>query len=298
MMAAQTSVAAADSYDYCRRLTRRAARNFYYGLKLLPLPKRRAMFALYAYMRCVDDIADDEDGRPLPQRLAELAAWRQLTRAALAADGAASGSDPIWPAFADMARHHALGVELFDEMIAGQEQDLQPLRFDSFAPLRQYCYRVAGVVGLASIHIWSFTGGQETEQLALQRGIAFQLTNILRDLREDARTGRIYLPQSELAEAGVKPDDLISDGGNAENFRHMMEFQIDRARSFYDSSADLEARIAADSRPTLWAMTRIYRGILEKIAADPLSVLRRRISLSLFSKLRIGWQARSACRAR
>src|SRR5207237_986001 len=133
----------------------------------------------------------------------------------------------LWPAFCDMAARHGVPTKVFDEVIAGQQQDLEPLRFETFDDLAAYCYRVAGVVGLASIYVWGFEGGAETEQLSLDRGIAFQLTNILRDLREDAGRGRLYLPRRELpGDIGV--DDLFAGRVNG-SFLDMMRFQVDRA---------------------------------------------------------------------
>ena len=297
-VAPSTSILASDdtrlvrSRDFCEQLTRRAARNFYYGLKLLPETKRRAMFALYAYMRLVDDIADENDGRSIQQRVADLNKWRGQTHAALNGelpeDDASHGQ--LWPAISEMARERHLPAYLLDDVIAGQQQDLEFAGFDSFEPLKEYCYRVAGVVGLASIHVWGFDGSPSTEQLAIDRGIAFQLTNILRDLREDAGKGRTYIPTDELASAGVTKDDLRHARGG-DSFLKMMRFQIERAESYYDRSAALTDRIAPDSRPTLIAMTEIYRGLLDKIAAEPERVLHERVSLSLFRKLRIGWRA-------
>jgi len=285
----------AESLDYCTRLTKQAARNFYYGLKLLPEPKRSAMFALYAYMRLADDIADAEDGRSPEQRERDLEDWRAQTRAALA--GEPVSNHPMWPAFADLSRRYKLTPDLFDDVIAGQEQDLRPEVFEHFEQLEQYCYRVAGVVGLASIRIWGYEGGEETERLAIDRGVAFQLTNILRDLREDAAGGRIYLPREDLRIVGVTEEDLLS-GRGGERFLDLMGRDIDRARSYYHRSAALESRVHHDSRPTLIAMTEIYRGLLDKIAADPMRVLRERVSLSLLSKLRIGWRATRSVRKR
>jgi phytoene synthase len=282
-------LALARSRSYCEQLTRAQARNFYYGLKLLPEPKRSAMFALYAYMRLVDDIADDEDGRSVDQRLADLESWRLQTHAVLNGHLPDTTHD-LWPAFADMVWRNQLPASNFDEVIAGQRQDLQPTPFETFEPLHEYCYRVAGVVGLASIYVWGFEGGAQTEQLAIERGVAFQLTNILRDLREDASRGRMYLPQDELAAAGVDEEDIRSKRGG-EKFRQMMRFQIERAQAYYEKSAALETFIARDSRATLIAMTDIYRGLLAKIADEPERVLHERVSLSLFSKLRIGWRA-------
>jgi phytoene synthase len=297
------------SRDYCARLTRAKARNFYYGLKLLPEPKRSDMFALYAYMRLIDDIADGDDedvyrdatvprledaaARTPEQRARDLEAWRVVTGAVLGGDArfAAAAGHEAWPAFADMARRHRLPHALFDDVIAGQQQDLRPAAFETFGQLHEYCYRVAGTVGLASIHVWGFTGGDDTRQLAVDRGVAFQLTNILRDLREDAARGRTYLPREDLAAAGLTPDDLRAGRPDA-RFVELMRGQVARAESYYDRSAALESRISPDSRPTLTAMTAIYRGLLKKLAADPERVLRERVSLSLFTKVLIGWRAR------
>ncbi|MGD0542077.1 MAG: phytoene/squalene synthase family protein, partial [Tepidisphaeraceae bacterium] len=192
----------AESRAYCAALTKRQARNFYYGLKLLPRPKRQAMFALYAYMRLVDDIADGEDGQSAPKRRDALDAWGEATQSALAGRPPRDGQ-LIWPAFSEMVQEHSVPHRVFYDVIAGQRQDLDLPGFETFDELREYCYRVAGVVGIASIYIWGFVGGQKTESLAIDRGIGFQLTNILRDLREDAARGRIYLPRAEMKAAGV-----------------------------------------------------------------------------------------------
>ncbi len=290
----------ARSRAYCRQLTRAQAKNFYYGLKLLPEPKRSAMFALYAYMRLVDDIADDDsDGQTVAQRVDALERWRAQTHRILdggSVDGATPGGvldyqgRDLWPAFAEMVREYRMPRHLFDDVIAGQRQDLEPEPFDTFAQLHAYCYRVAGVVGLASIYIWGFEGGAETQQLAVDRGVAFQLTNILRDLREDAGRGRTYLPAEELARFGATEADLRGRSGG-KPFLDLMRFQIDRAEAYYRKSARLESLIQDDSRPTLVAMTEIYHQLLKQIAVEPGRVLRERVSLSLVSKLMIGWRA-------
>ncbi len=289
MLSMTQSLALGHSRAYCERLTKAKARNFYYGLKLLPEPKRSAMFALYAYMRLVDDIADEDDGRTIQQRLDDLEAWRRQTQAAI--EGQGINSHPLWPAFADIVHEYNLPAKVFDDVVAGQRQDLEPAPFANFEQLYEYCYRVAGVVGLASIFVWGFEGGEQTEQLAIDRGVAFQLTNILRDLREDAARGRTYLPQDELAALGVSEEDLRACRGGRK-FREMMRFQIARAEKYYNISSPLEGYIARDSRPTLIAMTDIYRGLLRKVACEPERVLRERVSLSIFSKLRIGWRAK------
>lgn len=271
----------AASLAFCAKLTRAAARNFYYGLKLLPEPKRSAMFTLYAYMRIVDDIADDDTSpHPSAERALQLQRWRDRTARTIDDPARADNEDhPIWPAFSWMVRTFNVPAEIFEDVIRGQQQDLRPVRFERFDQLREYCYRVAGTVGLASIHVWGYSGGAETEQLAIDRGIAFQLTNILRDLREDLARGRQYLPADEFGPTPLP--DLA--------FR--LQFQIDRAKSFYDSSAGLERRIHPDCRPTLATMTEIYRSLLRKIEADPPRVMRQRVSLSVASKLRIAWRA-------
>jgi len=286
----------AQSREFCRALTKREARNFYYGLKLLPEPKRGAMYALYGYMRLVDDIADDDaQRRTLAQRRADLDQWEAATRQAIAAAagrGELPAGNPVWPAFADMVRTYGVPAKVFDDMIAGQRQDLEPVAIPDFAALHEYCYRVASVVGVASLYVFGFDGGAETLKLGVDRGIAFQLTNILRDLREDAAPPRLrcYLPADELARFGVTANALA--GGQAEpGFLELMKFQVRRAGEFYERSASLESHIQADARPTLSAMTAIYRGILEKIAAQPQAVLHGRVRLSKWAKLRIGWRA-------
>jgi phytoene synthase len=287
-----------DSRQFCLDLTKAAAKNFYYGLRLLPEPKRSAMFALYAYMRLVDDIADAEDGRPPARRAADLDVWRAHTHDALSGRVPVdcNGDARLWCAFMEMARHYGVPAHLFDDAITGQQRDLWPERFETFEQLREYCYQVAGVVGIASIHIWGFEGGAETEALAADRGIALQLTNILRDIREDAARGRIYLPLEDLATAGVSEQDFLA-GRGGEPFRRLMRFQIERAETYYARSRPLEARISPDARPTLAAMTDIYHRLLRKVAQEPECVLRLRVSLSVWSKLRIGWRAARATRA-
>ena len=278
--AADDAAQLAQSIAFCRRLTQQQAKNFYYALRLLGEPKRSAMYVLYAWMRLADDIADAEDGRTVEQKAEQLDTFGLQTHAALEGLAPADDGREIWPAFVEMVRRYSIPAELFDEMIAGQRQDLRPMQIQTFAELHQYCYRVAGVVGLASIHIWGYEGGESTHRLAIDRGVAFQLTNILRDLREDASRGRVYLPEKGIST--FSPDAA---------FVSLMRFQIDRAESYYRASADLESRIHPDSRPALIAMTSIYRGLLSKIARDPTRVLRGRVRLSTFSKLLIAWRA-------
>jgi 15-cis-phytoene synthase len=282
-------VSLAESRQFCEQLTKAQARNFYYGLKLLPETRRAAMFALYAYMRLADDIADGQDGHTPAQRIDALEAWANSTRSALAGNNPGDGC-ALWPAFIHLVQTFGVPGYVFEEVIAAQRQDIDLPVFENFKQLEQYCYRVAGVVGVASIHVFGFEGGQPTIALAIDRGTAFQLTNILRDLREDAGRGRIYLPRQELIEAGVSDKDILA-GHWSPAFAKLMDQQIERAREYYHRSAALESRIDRQSRPTLAAMTEIYRGLLEKMSADPRRVLRERISLSPLKKLRIAWRA-------
>ncbi|MEZ0267093.1 MAG: phytoene/squalene synthase family protein [Phycisphaerae bacterium] len=299
---AKSSASLDRSRAYCERLTRQYARNFYYGLRLLPAQKRASMYALYAWMRLVDDIADHEDGRGLEARAEQLEQWRADTHAVLDRGPDAAGayavradSADVWPAFYDMATRHGVPRLCFDEVIAGQHQDLRPMRLQTFDELEQYCYRVAGVVGLASIHVWGFEGGRETEELAVKRGLAFQLTNVLRDVREDAARGRLYLPVEEI-ERHFAVGDLLAGRVSAARAEPFFAEQVARAQRAYAESASLDASVSADSRPTLVAMTEIYRGLLTKIAQRPGRVLTERVSLSLWTKLRIGWRATRAAK--
>lgn len=283
-----------DSRDYCRQVTRQQARNFYYGLRLLPEPAKSSMFALYAWMRRADDLADDSADLPLAQRQALLDEFRALTHHAIAGTSPPTAAHPAWPgwaAFADCVHRHHIPPELFDDMIAGQTQDLEFHQPQTDADLRQYCYRVAGVVGLASIHIWGFTGGAETQAMAVDRGIAFQLTNILRDVKEDAARNRIYFPRQQMQRCGVAESDLIAGKATA-GFQAVMQYHIDLAEQLFVRSAPLDQCITPKNLSALTAMTAIYHGILRKIAQNPRQVLRGRVRLSKLAKLCIALQCR------
>ena len=287
-----------NSRDYCRRITREQARNFYYGLRLLPEPAKSSMFALYAWMRRADDLADDSLRMPLAQRQALLDQFCALTHQAIgtlpaqiANNGNALTSSPWagWAAFADCVHRHHIPPPLFDDMIAGQKQDLEFHQPRTDADLREYCYRVAGVVGVASIHIWGFTGGPESEALAVDRGIAFQLTNILRDVREDAQNNRIYLPTEQMRRFGVSQADILA-GKSTPGFQALMKYHIAMAEELFLRSAPLDHRISPENVSALTAMTAIYHGILRKIAHDPRRVLNGRVRLGKPAKMWIAWQ--------
>jgi phytoene synthase len=283
------------SFEHCHRVARQRARNFYYGLKLTPEPKRSAVYVIYAFMRACDDLADDQPAtteRDPEQVRDQLRAFRQTMQSVLDR-GAHEDLPPgeIWPAFRYVMHAYDIDAGLMHQMLDGQEMDLTRTRYRSFDELYDYCYKVASVVGLVCIEIWGYDGGAATRKLAEYRGIALQLTNILRDIAEDAQRNRIYLPRDELERFGVaEPDLLARQPGPA--FDRLMRFQIERAQSYYSMAATLEKHVDAASRPTCWAMMRIYRGLLDRIAADPRRVLQRRIALSPVQKIRI---AASAC---
>lgn len=274
------------SRQYCRQITKQQARNFYYGLALLAEPKKSALFALYAWMRRVDDLADDEDGRTPGQRQGDLDRFQTATHAVFAGNVPDEQPGELWPAFADMVRTYELPADIFDDAIAGHRQDIAGSTFNRFDELREYCYRVAGTVGLASVYIWGFKGGEAARQMAVDRGIALQLTNILRDLNEDAARGRVYLSADDLGRFDLKAEDILVRRATPA-FEQLMRFEIERAQDFFERSQPLEQLISPECRPTFNAMSEIYHRLLEKISADPMRVLHERVSLSAGSKIMI-----------
>jgi len=269
------------SYEYCRRVARRRAKNFYYSFVLLSRPQRNAMCAIYAFMRYCDDLSDE----PGATRAA-IDKWRAEMEAAL--EGRFS-DHPVWPAFYHTARRFAIPTQYFREMIDGVQSDLEPRRFETFPQLYRYCYQVASVVGLTIIHIFGFDT-RSALPLAEKCGVAFQLTNILRDIREDAGRGRIYLPEEDLRRFGVTADDLRA-GRRGEAFLQLMGFEAERARSYYNESRPLLDLIHPRSRASLWALIAIYSRLLERIERSNYDVFRRRVRLPLWEKSWIVWRA-------
>ncbi len=255
------------SYRYCRRLTRAAARNFYYAIFLLPKAKRDALCALYAFMRRADDISDTPGDAAT--KLEQMNAWRSVLDAALAGQVAA---DPALPALHHAVRTFGVPARYLHDLISGTEMDLGPASYDTFAALREYCYRVAGAVGLCCIHVFGFRDSRAPE-LAERLGIAFQLTNILRDVKADHQMGRVYLPGEDLRRFGCTPQDLGSPLAPAA--RQLMQFESERAWQFYAAGNDLLPMIDEDSRPALWALMRIYSGILRGIESREYDVFSR-----------------------
>lgn len=268
------------SYQYCRRVARTRAKNFYYSFLLLDKTQRDAMCAIYAFMRECDDLSDEPatGGRKALQH--RIALWRLELNAALQGRPAAH---PVWPAFYDTVQRYSIPHRYFHEMIDGILSDVEPREIQTFTELYRYCYHVASVVGLTIIHIFGFSSPRAL-LLAEKCGIAFQLTNILRDVREDATMERVYLPLEDLQRFGVSIEQLEA-GTETANFRELMRFEAQRARAYYDESAPLIELIDPRSRRSLWALRAIYLRLLAKIEASNYSVLSRRIAVSKLAKI-------------
>ena len=272
----------------CREITRTRAGNFYWGLRLTPEPQRSAMYSIYAWMREADDIADELDADP-SARATRIAAFRAATDQALA--GATPHGASIWKALAVVSREYSLDARDFHSMLDGQIADLQPRRIHEWDELRTYCTQVASTVGCVCVRIWGYDDPAAIG-LAIDRGIAFQLTNIVRDVIEDIGRGRVYLPACDFARVGITPEEL-SRWSNPRACADLMGQMIGRARDHFERSAPLEAMITPACRPTLRAMTEIYRQLLEQIARDPSRVTRERVALSTVRKILIGLRATS-----
>ncbi|MEM7228944.1 MAG: phytoene/squalene synthase family protein [Planctomycetota bacterium] len=269
-------------------MTRRRARNFYYGLKLSPEPQRSALYAVYAWMRQADDIVDGATDGPDAAKAA-LTAFRERTVATVQAG--VEPDEPLWCALQNVTRTFRLDLSLLHDMLDGQLADLEWEPYESFEQLRRYCYQVAGTVALACIEIWGYADPAARE-LAIKRGVAFQLTNILRDYREDFDGDRVYLPASEFRDAGLTPQAL-RDWADPERCRTFVAQQVERAESLYAESMPLDDLITPTCRPTLWAMTRIYRNILHKVGQRPEQIVAaRRLKLNGLHKGMIAIRAR------
>jgi 15-cis-phytoene synthase len=279
------------AYSVCRGITRSQARNFYYGFLVLPKPKRQALSAVYAFMRRCDDIADDPS-LSTAERRQRLDAWIDAFHAA----GAGFPTDdPILIALVDAQRRYAISVGLLDQlafgtaMDVGEEPDQQepaprhPIQYRNFQELERYCYNVASVVGLVSIRIFGYND-PAAERLAERLGLAFQLTNIIRDVREDAVLGRVYLPQEDLAQFEISPAELAEMADPA-RLRPLLELEAQRAFDNYRAGDELLGLIREDSQPALWVLINIYRSLLEKIVRLNYDVFTRKVSLSLREKL-------------
>ena len=273
---ADETVALAADYARCARITRQASSNFYYAFMLLPLERRRALYAVYAFCRFVDDIADDDS---ITDPAAMLARWRDE----LGNVFAGTPTRPVSRALAENTARFNIPRRYFEEVIDGVEMDLSQRRYETFDELSLYCRRVASAVGLICIEIFGYSN-PASRLYAEKLGIAFQLTNIIRDVREDAGRGRIYLPMEDLRRFGVTESELL-DGIYNDRFRALMAFEASRARSFYREAADA---LPNEDRPSMLsaeAMRLIYSALLEQIVRSEYRVFDRRHRLSTPRKL-------------
>jgi phytoene synthase len=271
------------SYAYCERLARREAGNFYHAFQVLPRPQRRAMYALYAYMRVTDDLADGPN--EITQKRLALKRWRHELHAALAGDY----RHRLHPALNHTVTRFGIPVAYLEDVIDGVEMDLEPVTFADIAGLYRYCYRVASAVGLACIHIWGFRG-EDAKRYAEHAGIALQLTNILRDLPEDLACGRVYLPAEDMAQFGCDPERLRRAPMDPA-VRELLRFEAGRAQGYYESARGLMPLLFPAGRAVFQVMLRTYRGLLDEIERRGYDVFRGRVCLSRWRKVRLVLQA-------
>jgi len=289
------------AYSVCRGITRTNAKNFYYAFLVLPKRKRQALCAVYAFMRRCDDIADDAT-LSLEERRFKLDAWLDALHRAQQGE---PSDDPILLALTDAQRRYTIPAGLLDELAMGTAMDVVDpadqtqtppasanapvpgltIQYQTFDDLKRYCYSVASVVGLVCIHIFGYRD-PAAEPLAEQCGLAFQLTNIIRDVKEDATMGRVYLPAEDLAKFGLSAAELLSTPDSA-RFRPLLTLEADRARELYHAGEQLIPYISEDSRPALWVLVNIYRKLLGKIAANQYDVFHGKVSLTVSEKLRV-----------
>lgn len=297
------SLSVEQAYAVCRKIARREAKNFYYAFVALPKAKRNAICAVYAFMRHADDLSDDET-KSREERRSNLDMWLDAWRRAAHGDATV---DPVFIALRDAQSRFHITTDLLDQLVQGTAMDLHPshansggpgseavhpLSFDTYATfddLYRYCYYVASVVGLVCIRIFEYSDPR-AEKLAEETGIAFQLTNILRDVREDAERDRIYLPLEDLERFGVSINEIrqLKDGRHLTlNQRELLEFEANRAEHYYKSGDALLPLIAADARPALWVLITIYHHLLEQIERRGFDVFTERVSVPAFTKLAI-----------
>lgn len=287
--AAPSASQLAMAYSVCRGITQKRAKNFYYAFLVLPRHKRQALCAVYAFMRKCDDLADD-DSLPQVERRQKLSEWLNALHRSLAGEPT---DDPILLALTDAQHRFNIQVGWLDQLAYGTEMDVMPsgipdangltVSYPTFEDLRLYCYRVASVVGLVCIRIFGYRD-PAAESLAERCGLAFQLTNIIRDVKEDGAMGRVYLPGEDLARFGVSAAQLVS-AADPTPFRPLLAMEAERAREYYGAGEQLIPYIDEDSRPALWVLLTIYQRLLEKIASRGFDVFHGKISLSTREKL-------------
>jgi len=283
------------AYAVCRGISRRAAKNFYYGFMVLPAEKRNALSAVYAFMRHADDISDEPGVDPLLKRQ-KMNEWLEAAKSVFAGKPT---DDPVLMALGDAQKKFKIPPELFEKLVYGTSLDLDipaasaespAILCSTFADLKQYCYYVASVVGLVCIRIFGYEDSK-AEFLAEDCGLAFQLTNIIRDVKEDASMGRIYIPEEDLARANLTAanfsSSLLQDPAQAQQLRPALEYEAERARKYYESAKWLMEMIEEDSRAALWVLVEIYSRLLKKITDRNYDVLTERVRLTLWEKLKV-----------
>jgi 15-cis-phytoene synthase len=281
------------AYSVCRGITRTAAKNFYYAFLVLPRRKREALCAVYAFMRRCDDIADDAS-LSTAERRQKLDTWLDALHRAQQGQPT---DDAILLALTDAQRRYSIPAGLLDELAQGTAMDVDEgessqeatsgltVHYQTFEELRQYCYRVASVVGLVCIHVFGYRDPQ-AEPLAERCGLAFQLTNIIRDVKEDASMGRVYIPEEDLSRFGLSVPDVLNSP-DPTRLRGVLAFEAERARECYSAGEQLIPYISEDSQPALWVLVTIYRRLLEKIAAKQYDVITAKVALSRWEKTRV-----------
>lgn len=265
------------AYDHCQQIAKEHARNFYYAFRTLPARKRRAIYAAYAFCRLCDDISDED--LPPDEKDRQFAE----TRRHLADSRDGSATEPVFRAISDASHAFHIPFDYYEEVIEGVEMDLTKTRFANFDELKEYCYKVASVVGLICIEVFGYDDAQAREY-AVDMGLAMQLTNILRDVKEDAERDRIYLPQDDMARFGYTEQDLMNGVVN-DSFRALMEFEVGRARSYYDKSRKLFPLIHPEARVCPSLLHATYSRVLDRIESSGYNVFERRIGLSKPTKL-------------
>lgn len=283
------------AYAVCRGISRRAAKNFYYGFMVLPADKRNALSAVYAFMRHADDISDEPGGDP-QQKRQKLGEWLEAAKAVFAGK---STDDPVLMALGDAQQKFKIPPELFEKLVYGTSMDLDipppsgespVVLCNTFADLKQYCYYVASVVGLVCIKIFGYEDSK-AEFLAEDCGLAFQLTNIIRDVKEDAAMGRIYIPEEDLARTNLSAANfspaVLQDPLQAQQLRPALEYEAERARKYYESAKWLMELIEEDSRAALWVLVEIYSQLLQKITDRNYDVFTERVRLTVWEKLKV-----------
>jgi len=283
----------ARSYEACHSVARNARSNFYYAFFLLPTAKRDGLAALYAFMRLIDDVADEGDDLATKQR--GLAKWRTALDDAVngSAEGGAilpAGAAEVLPALVDTMRRYNMPARYLHDLISGAEMDLTLQSYPTFDRLREYCYRVAGTVGLTCTHVFGFKDSRALD-LAERLGLAFQLTNIIRDVHDDHGLGRVYLPEEDLIRYGVSPADFGRNEATL-GVRELLRFEADRAWQFYEEGAELLGMIESESRGALWLLTHTYSALLARIESLDFAVFDERVRLSRAEKMLFIAQAR------